>query len=187
MKNVLAVLCAAALLHAQQTAPPYQLVVLRGDNAQNNIKKGRATKQVVEVRDRNNKPVAGVLLTFSMPKTGASGTFVDGTQLTTVTTDTAGQASVTVQPNSVAGTYQIDVNGNVAGDPVSGKIMQTNVAAAGMSGSTIGILAAVAAAGAAVGIGLAVSGNGNNNGSSSATPPGVRIGVGSGVSVTAPR
>lgn len=186
MKNVLAVLCAAALLHAQQPAPPYQLVVLRGDNAQNNIKKGRATKQVVEVRDRNNKPVAGVLLTFSLPRTGASGTFVDGAQLTTVTTDPAGQAAVTVQPNSVAGTYQIEVTGNVAGDPVSGRITQTNVAAAGMSGATIGILAAVAA-GAAAGIALAVTNGGNNNGSGTATPPGVRIGVGSGVSVTAPR
>ncbi|MBS1834158.1 MAG: hypothetical protein JST65_15685 [Acidobacteria bacterium] len=184
MKNVLVALCAAALLHGQ--TPPYQLVVLRGDNAQNNIKKGRATKQVVEVRDRNNKPVAGVLLTFSLPKTGASGTFVDGSQLATVTTDNVGQASVTVQPNSVAGTYQIDVSGNVGGNPVSGKITQTNVAAAaGVSGTTIGILAAVAAAGAAVGIGLAVSGNGNS--STSATPPGVRIGVGSGVTVTAPR
>lgn len=186
MKNGIAVLCAATLLlHAQQQ-PPFALVVLRGDNAQNNIKKGRATKQVVEVRDRNNKPVAGVLLTFSLPKTGASGTFVDGSQLATVTTDTAGQASVTVQPNSVAGTYQIDVSGNVAGSPVNGKITQTNVAAAaGMSGATVGILAAVAA-GAAVGIGLAVAGNGSSS-SSPSTPPGVRIGVGSGVSVTAPR
>ena len=34
--------------------PQFKLIVLRGENAQNNIKKGRATRPVVEVRDRNN-------------------------------------------------------------------------------------------------------------------------------------
>lgn len=190
MKSVLAVLCSAALLTAQNAPPegPFQLVVLRGDNAQNNIKKGRATRQVVEVRDRNNKPVAGVLLTFSLPKTGASGAFVDGSQVTTVTTDQVGQASVTFQPNSVAGSYNVEVNGNVNGQAVSGQIAQTNVAAAaGVSGATIGIIAAVAA-GAAVGIGLGLANNnGSSSGGGSTTTPGLRIGVGSGVTILPPR
>ncbi len=189
MKTVLAVLCSAALLTAQNPSPdgPFQLVVLRGENAQNNIKKGRATRQVVEVRDRNNKPVAGVLLTFSLPKSGASGTFVDGSQVTTVTTNPAGQASVTFQPNSVAGSYSVDVNGNVNGQAVNAQIAQTNVAAAaGVSGATIGIIAAVAA-GAAVGIGLGLSNRSSSSSNSAAATPGLRIGVGSGVTILPPR
>jgi hypothetical protein len=185
MRSVIAALCSIAVLAAQQPEPPYQLIVLRGENAQNNVKKGRATKQVVEVRDRNNKPVAGVLLTFSLPKSGASGVFVDGSQVTTVTTGPTGQAAVTMQPNSVAGSFNIEVSGNVGGQPVNGQIAQTNAAAAaGMSGATIGILAAVAA-GAAVGLAVGLS----SSGSSSSTPatPGVRIGVGTGVTILPPR
>ena len=191
MKTALVALCSAALLQAQQPQqpasfePPFQLVVLRGDNAQNNLKKGRATRQVVEVRDRNRKPVGGVLLSFTLPKTGASGTFVDGSQLTTVTTNPAGQASVTMQPNSVSGSFDIEVSGNVNGQPVNGKISQTNVAAAGVSASTIGIILAVAA-GAAVGIGIGLTRNGSSS-TTSSQAPGVRIGVGSGVVILPPQ
>lgn len=186
MRSIIAMLCTAALLSAQQPEPPFKLVVLRGENAQNNVKKGRATKQVVEVRDRNDKPVGGILLTFSLPKTGASGTFVDGSQTTTVTTGPTGQATVTVQPNSVAGSYNIEVSGNVNGQQVNTQIAQTNAVAAGMSATTVGILVAVAA-GAAVGVGLALSGNGNNNSTPAAQAPGVRIGTGSGVVILPPR
>lgn len=186
MRSIVAMLCAAVVVSAQAPEPPFQLIVVRGDNAQNNVRKGRATKQVVEVRDRNDKPVGGVLLTFSLPKSGASGSFVDGGQVTTVTTGPTGQAAVTVQPNSVAGSFNIEVSGNVNGQPVSGQIGQTNAAAAaGVSGTTIGIIAAVAA-GAAVGIGLGLSG-GNKSSSPAATPPGLRIGAGSGVVIVPPR
>jgi len=166
MRSVVATLCAAALLAAQQPEPPYKLIVIRGENAQNNVKKGRATKQVVEVRDRNDKPVGG-------------------SQVTTVTTGPTGQASVTMQPNSVSGSFNIEVSGNVNGQPVTGQIAQTNAVAAGISGVTIGIIAAVAA-GAAVGIGLGLSG-GNKSSTSAAQPPGVRIGTGTGVVILPPR
>ena len=188
MKSFLAALCSAALLVAQapQPEPPYRLIVLRGEGAQNNVKKGRATRQVVEVRDRNDKPVGGIVLTFSLPKTGASGTFVDGSQSTTVTTNATGQATVTVQPNSVAGSYNIEVNGNVNGQAVTGQIVQTNLAAAaGMSGTTIGIIVAVAA-GAAVGIGVGLAG-GSSSSNAPAQTPGLRVGVGSGVTILPPR
>ncbi|MCZ0212083.1 hypothetical protein OZK63_42740, partial [Streptomyces sp. UMAF16] len=54
----------AAPQQQADATPQYKLVIVRGDNAQNNIKKGRATRPVVEVRDRNNNPVAGVAVTF---------------------------------------------------------------------------------------------------------------------------
>jgi len=182
MKSALALLCAAAVLSAQTVPsppePPYKLVILRGEGAQSNLKKGRATKEVVEVRDRNDKPVGGVLLTFTLPRNGAGGTFVDGGQVTTVTTNNAGQATVTFQPNGVAGSYNIEVSGNVNGQPVNGQIAQANVAAAGMSGAMVGVIVAVAA-GAAVGLGVALAGGSNNGSSGGPAPqPGLRVGVG---------
>src|SRR5579862_3648285 len=87
--------------------PKFQLVVLRGEDAQNNIKKGRATKAVVEVRDRNNKPVAGVAVLFLIPNSGPGGSFVGGTQTASVSTNSLGQAAVTYKPNAVTGNFNI--------------------------------------------------------------------------------
>ena len=98
----------------------------------------------------------------------------------------SGQATVTMQPNSVAGSFHIEVSGNVNGQPVNGQIAQSNAVAAGMSGATIGILAAVAA-GAAVGIGLGLSNGNKSSTPAAAQAPGVRIGTGAGIVILPPR
>ena len=155
-RKLLSLSCCAILVagtSGAQENQQFQLVVVRGASAQNNIKKGRATKAVVEVRDRNNKPVAGVILTFTMPRGGASGTFTGGEQIASVTTDPLGQASVTYQPNSVAGDFNIQVSGNHQGQALNTTISQTNIAAAAVSATTIGVIVGVAAA---VGVGLGV-------------------------------
>jgi hypothetical protein len=173
----LAILAAAlmgypAMLDAQEAGPQFQLVVVRGANAQNNVKKGRATQAVVEVRDRNNKPVSGVAVVFLLPNQGPSGTFVGGGQTTTVTTNAQGQASASFTPNSAPGKFSVDVQANVQGQSVKTSIPQVNVAAAAVSATTVGlIVAAVAAAGVGLGVGLTRD-NGNTG------PNGVRIGAG---------
>lgn len=163
----------------------FQLVVLRSE-AQNNIKKGRATKAVVEVRDENNKPVAGVILTFTLPREGASGVFTGGGQVTTVSTDGLGQASVTYQPNSVPGQFNIQVTGNHQGQSLTTGIAQANVAtAAAVSATTIGIIVGVIAA-AGVGLGVGLTRGGNDSTSNGGGAGGVRITPGTPV-VTPPR
>src|SRR4051794_25656519 len=95
------VVCSPVWAQAEGEQPRFQLVVVRGEDAQNNIKKGRATKAVVEVRDRNNKPVAGIAVLFLLPDSGPSGAFVTGSQTASVTTDSLGQAAITYKPNNV--------------------------------------------------------------------------------------
>lgn len=155
---------------AQPAATGFRINVVKSE-PQNNLRKGRATKAVVEVRDRNNKPVAGALVLFALPGNGPSGSFVGGARTLTVTTNSAGQATATYTPNQVAGMFSMEASAQVNGATVaSTSISQANIAAAaaaagGLSGGAIGAIVGVAAA-AAVGVGLGLAGGG----SSPATP-----------------
>lgn len=166
--------------------PQYKLIVLRGENAQNNIKKGRATRPVVEVRDRNNKPVAGVAVVFALPSSGPSGTFVGGGQLTTVTTNNLGQASASFTPNSVPGKYNINVSTKSGGESAVVQIATVNVLTTAVVSTTAlaVILGVVAAAGAGTAVALT---RGDNNNGSTTQPGGIRIGTGGAGTVTPPR
>jgi Bacterial Ig-like domain (group 1) len=180
VRIAIAWLCCALLMWAQTEPeqPRFQLVVVRGDDAQNNIKKGRATKAVVEVRDRNNKPVAGVAVLFAMPESGAGGTFVGGAQTASVTTDSLGQAAITYKPNQVPGKFNIKANVN--GTNTNLLIAQTNYAAAGvaLSATTITLLAIAGAAGIGLGVGLTRGGGGTTTGTNTVTltPGGAVVG-----------
>ncbi len=176
-------LCVAAMTQDPQPASPesqqYRLIVVRGQDAHNNIKKGRATMAVVEVRDRNDKPMPGIAIIFTLPDSGASGTFVNGGRFITAVTDSAGQASASVQPNAVAGSFNISVSANAPGKTLTASIGQTNVAGAAMSAATIGIIAGVAVAGA---VGAAVALGGGSKTSTPSNPPttvGLSISAGS--------
>ncbi|MCC6590373.1 MAG: hypothetical protein IT168_27015 [Bryobacterales bacterium] len=180
----------AAAQEQPAAQPRFKINVIRGDGAQNRVTKGRATSQaVVEVRDENDRPVAGAIVTFTLPNTGPGGTFTSGGLTTTVTTNQAGQATATFTPNSVVGSYNIDVSAAVQGQTVTTSIVQTNLAmaaaAGGISGTTVGIIVAVVAA-AAVGGAMAARGGGGGGNSSpapAAVTPGLRIGIGGPVTI----
>ena len=76
--RALALTLAALLLsptgQAQERAG-LKIVVLEGEGAFNDIKRKRARNPVVEVRDEANHPVAGAEVVFTLPETGAGGTF----------------------------------------------------------------------------------------------------------------
>src|SRR5215813_2294446 len=79
----------------QGVAPPELTIkVLKGENGVNIIKKNTAVKPVVEVRDRNNLPVAGATVIFSSPQSGASAIFAHSSRTLTVLTNSAGRAAV---------------------------------------------------------------------------------------------
>ena len=59
------VLVAVVALDAQQ-APALKIVVLEGEGGVNIIQQKTAVRPLVEVRDRNNLPVAGASVTFSI-------------------------------------------------------------------------------------------------------------------------
>lgn len=175
------------------------ILVIEGEDGVNIIKKKTAVRPVVEVRDRNNLPVAGALVTFSSPDSGPSVTFLNGSHSVTAVTEANGRAAVQGLKPLNTGQFQIKVSVSYREQAAAATITMTNVLTAaeaaglgggaavgaasgggGMSGATIAIIVGVAAA-AAVGISVGLLNHGGAAASSSAT-----IGVGGTGSVGAP-
>jgi len=191
MRSISISLCCLLLLqsivHAAQApqVTALKIVVLEGDGAINNIKLRTAREPIVQVEDENHKPVAGALVLFTLPDSGASGVFPGGSKTLMVYTDSQGRAAGKgLQPNKNAGQYQIAVNATFKGLTASATISQSNAvaataAAAGISGKLIAILA-IAGGAAAAGAIAATRGS-----STPATPPSSTITAGT-PSVTTP-
>lgn len=105
----------------------------------NIIQQKTAVAPVIEVRDRNNLPVPGVAVTFTIGGPGAS---FSGLSTLTVTTNAAGQAAAAGLTPTVAGAVQINATALVQGQALTATITQTNVLtaaqAAGAAGATGG-------------------------------------------------
>jgi len=125
---------------ARQQAPPLRIVVLAGEDAVNVIQQKTAVSPLIEVRDRNNIPVAGATVTFSV----AQGASFGGLSTLTVTTNAAGQALAAGLTPTVAGSIQIQATAIFQGQTAIATIAQSNVvtlaqaAAAGSSGAAGG-------------------------------------------------
>src|SRR4029450_3019233 len=145
------ILAGAGLANAQPPAP-LRVVVIEGEDAVNIIQQKTAVRPVVEVRDRNNLPVAGAIVTFSI-EGGKAATF-GGASTLTVATNAAGQAAVTGLTPSAAGAFQIQVSAAFQGQVATATIAQTNV-----------LTAAQAAAASASGASGASSGSGASSAS----------------------
>lgn len=117
-----------------QTAPagagPIEIVFLQGEGAFNDAKRRPPTNLEVEVRNSQGAPLAGVTVTFTLPKFGAGGVF-NGDQLTsTVTTDQQGRAATRFQPNATEGRFHIRIAASHDGEEASALMVQTNTLAA---------------------------------------------------------
>jgi hypothetical protein len=81
------------------------------------------------VKDVDGNPVSGAVVTFTAPSSGASGTFVNGTNTVIANTDATGTASATTfTANFTNGAYV--VNATVAGVAAPAPFSLTNTAAA---------------------------------------------------------
>jgi hypothetical protein len=156
------VLGSTLALDARQ-GPSLKIVVLEGEGAVNIIQQKTAVRPLVEVRDRNNLPVAGASVTFSIGGGGSGAAFAGGAQTLTVTTNAAGQAAASGLNALSSGAFQIQVQAAYQGQIATAAISQTNFATA----------AAAAQAGA---------GAGGGGGTAGAT--GGAVGSGGGLSAT---
>src|SRR5271170_234421 len=150
-----------------QTAPMLNIVIVEGEGTLNNVKQRVNREPIVQVEDENHKPVAGAAVIFSLPNTGASGTFANGSQTLTVTTDATGRAAATgIHPNHVLGKLQIRVTASANGLSASAVITQTNIAGAnvGRGLSTTAKIIIVAAVAAGIGAGVYFGTRGSSNG-----------------------
>lgn len=175
---VCAVLMCGGLAGAlAQDQPQLQILVIGGEGSINNVKQRVAREPIVEVRDQNNRPVAGAVVLFEAPGSGPSGAFVGGTRALRVTTDVQGRAlGQGFQPNTVTGDFNVQVTANYQGSTARTVIHMrnvggggTNVAKAAGHGKLIGILIGVGAA-AAAGTVLGLHAANNGNGTAVITP-----------------
>ena len=158
------VLLSVVVLNSQP-APALRIVVLEGEGAVNIIQQKTAVRPLVEVRDRNNLPVAGATVTFSIGGGGSGAAFAGGAQTLTVTTNAVGQAAASGLNAISSGALQIQVQAAYQGQIATAAISQTNFATA----------AAAAQAGAGAGTG---------GGSASGAAGGAAGGGGGGLSAT---
>lgn len=127
--------------NANQDAP-LRIVVISGEDAVNVIQQRTAVAPVVEVRDRNNQPVAGAVVTFTIQ--GGKASFAAGANAMTITTNAAGQAAVSGLTPTATGAVNINVAAAFQGQTATAAITQTNfataaqAAAAGSSTSSAG-------------------------------------------------
>jgi hypothetical protein len=154
-------------LGAQDTSPDtsekYEIQIVRSANLVNSVKRRVATEPIVEVHDRNKKPVGGIILTFTLPQTGPGGTFTaTGSNIATVTTGADGQATMPpFQSNSQNGSYNITVSGSANGVTFSTVIPVSNGGVA-FAHSTALKLIIVGAVAAGITSGLVVSQGGSS-------------------------
>jgi hypothetical protein len=149
----------------QAPSPALRIVVLEGENAVNIIQQKTAVRPLVEVRDRNNVPVSGATVTFTIGG-GQPAAFAGGAQTLTVTTNTAGQAAASGFNVAGAGKIQVQVQAAFQGQVASATITQTafataaaaTAAVAATTGAAAGGATGATAAGAAAGTGAAVGG-----------------------------
>ena len=176
------------VLLAQQPAE-LQILVIGGEGSINNVKQRTAREPVIEVRDRNNRPVAGAVVLFELPRQGASGSFFGGSPTLRVTTDAQGRAvGQGFRPNNTSGNFAIQVTATFQAATAAASIHMSNVVAAGAAagagagivhGKLIAILIGVGAA-AAAGTAYAVTHSGNNGPSTPVvTPTTITAGAGS--------
>lgn len=151
-------------LSAQEAAEKYEIQIIRGANLVNSVKRRVATEPIVEVQDRNKKPVGGVILTFTLPQTGPGGTFTaTGSNIATVTTDASGRATMPpFQSNDQAGSYNVNVSGSVNGQTFSTVIPVTNKAAPAFAHSTAITVTVFVAAAAGIAAGIAATRGGSS-------------------------
>ena len=169
-------MAALALLAAPAAAQDagLRIVVLEGENSVNVIEQGAAVLTLVEVRDRNDLPVAGALVRFLLGE-GGTATLNAGLSQVVLTTNALGQAAVAVNPIA-AGAVELSVSATFGGETATAAIVQANFAtaaeaaaakaggggaagaggggAAGAGGGGLGLGTMVGLAGAAVGGGL---------------------------------
>ncbi|MBK5294575.1 MAG: hypothetical protein JJE04_23205 [Acidobacteriia bacterium] len=178
---------AAQSLTAQKQGA-LKISTLEGEGAKNNTRARTAVAPVVEVKDADDKPVAGAEVVFQLPPVGPSGAFNGWLKSQTVRTNEKGVATVTgYTPNSEQGRFNIKVTAASGAQTGSAVIAQSNVDGPTAGGKKSGgwWKVALIAGGAAVAIGVGVAAGGDDAAATAAKVP-VTITSG-GVTVGSPR
>src|SRR5262245_46163557 len=121
------------LLAEQSSA--LRIVVVEGEDAVNIIQQKTAVAPVIEVRDRNDQPVAGAVVNFAIRSGRAT---FNGARTLTVTTNAAGRAAAAGLTPTGTGALQISAAATFQGQTAAITIAQTNALAASAAGAGVG-------------------------------------------------
>lgn len=176
---------------AQQESGGLKVVVVQGENAQNNIRTKSATQVGVEVRDEQDKPVPGAEVVFQLPAAGPGGVFNGWMRNQTARTNAQGQATTSgFAPNDEEGRFNIKVTARQGNKTGTAIIAQSNLRSSGSASAavrskrkTLWVLLGLGAA-AAIGGGIAASRGGSSSSTPSTTPVSITAGP---ITVAAPR
>jgi hypothetical protein len=128
-------------------SPALRIVVIEGEDSVNVVQQKTAVAPVIEVRDRNDQPVSGAVVTFAIRAGRAS---FAGARTLTVTTNAAGRAVAAGLTPTGTGAVQISASAAFQGQTAAVTIAQTNVMSAAQAS---GAAAAGGAGGGGGGIG----------------------------------
>jgi hypothetical protein len=169
---VLTLQIATSAQEESQILPPaLKIVVAKGEEGTNNIKKAIGVEPLVVVSDEKNLPVSRVMVMFTLPESGPSGVFANGAKNLIVYSDAEGRAIARgLRPNHIPGRFQVIVDASFHGLAARALINQTNVmpSATGVSPKLIAILAI---AGGAAAVGVVAASTGGKSATSTVTPP----------------
>jgi hypothetical protein len=151
----------------QDATPPSVAAInigtVEGDGAINSIRMRRAHEPVVRVAGSGGEPLSGATVTFLLPASGPSGSFLDGGLSLTTQTDSQGKAvGRGLRPNSIAGQFRIRVTAMWRGSQGAATLVQTNAEPVTKSSHSKTIVIVAIIAGAAAG-GIAIAARGKSN------------------------
>src|SRR5215831_9285440 len=131
MKSIAIVLCillGLPALPAQTLPTELNIVVVEGEGAVNPVQQRVKPEPLIRVEDENHKPVTGAAVVFTLPTSGATGEFGNGSKTLTVTTDRNGMAAAQgLKMNYVAGKVPIHINASYRGLTARASISQSSV------------------------------------------------------------
>lgn len=174
LATILCILLALPALPAQTLPTELNILVVEGEGAVNPVGQRVPRDPSVRVEDENHKPVTGAVVVFTLPTSGATGEFGNGSKTLTVTTDRDGVATAQrLKMNAIAGKVPIHVNASYRGLTARASILQSSMLppgakppSSGGHGGLIAVLIILGGAAAGAGAYLAT----HNNTSTAANP-----------------
>ena len=149
-----------------------KIIVLSGSGEENVINEVPPQPLAVRVVDASNRPITGAAVVFTAPSNGAGGAFPTGPSFNTVSDEEGRALGLLYRPNSVEGSYTIQIRAEYQGESAMATIRQSNVLVKKSKMSNKGklVIAVVAGAGAAIAAGLAGGGGSSGNSGTPARP-----------------
>jgi hypothetical protein len=143
-----------------------KVIVLSGDGEENVINDIPPQPFAVRVVDAANRPVIGATVLFTTPSNGPGGAFPTGLTFSTISDEEGRALGLLYRPNSMDGSYTIQVRADYRGESAMATIRQSNVLVkkSKMSNKRKFVFVALAGAGAAI------AATGLGGGGSSGTP-----------------